>query len=108
MTTWTILTTAALVLSLTACGHTRIEEDDPGWDCHTMGNHVCGPATTGDVIVGHSRHDLYDSMVTRQHLTVLDPVNVVPDSRQGCWVEDNGYGPERICGLLADSPAESA
>lgn len=18
-------------------------EDDPCWDCHTMGNHVCGP-----------------------------------------------------------------
>lgn len=22
----------------------RIEEDQPGWDCHTMGNKVCGPA----------------------------------------------------------------
>lgn len=20
-----------------------IEEDDPGWDCHTMGNMICGP-----------------------------------------------------------------
>lgn len=18
-------------------------EDDPSWDCHTMGNHICGP-----------------------------------------------------------------
>jgi hypothetical protein len=48
MTTRTILTTAALALSLslTACGHTRIEEDQPGWDCHTMGNHVCGDNAT--------------------------------------------------------------
>lgn len=22
---------------------TRIEEDDPNWDCHTMGNLRCGP-----------------------------------------------------------------
>lgn len=20
-----------------------LQEDDPGWDCHTMGNRVCGP-----------------------------------------------------------------
>ena len=20
----------------------HLQEDDPGWDCHTMGNHVCG------------------------------------------------------------------
>ena len=27
-----------------------IEEDEPGWDCETMGNGVCGPAAdTGDV-----------------------------------------------------------
>lgn len=22
---------------------TRITEDDPRWDCHTMGNKICGP-----------------------------------------------------------------
>lgn len=21
-------------------------EDEPCWDCHTMGNHLCGPTTT--------------------------------------------------------------
>lgn len=21
----------------------KIQEDDPGWDCHTMGNRICGP-----------------------------------------------------------------
>lgn len=20
----------------------ELQEDDPGWNCHTMGNHVCG------------------------------------------------------------------
>ena len=20
-----------------------LQEDDPGWDCHTMGNRICGP-----------------------------------------------------------------
>jgi hypothetical protein len=23
---------------------THIQEDDPGWDCVTMGNHLCGPS----------------------------------------------------------------
>ena len=39
----------ALTLILTGCGAggspkeaDRIEEDDPRWDCHAMGNHVCG------------------------------------------------------------------
>lgn len=22
---------------------TQLQEDDPGWDCRTMGNRVCGP-----------------------------------------------------------------
>jgi hypothetical protein len=25
----------------------RIEEDDPRWDCHTMGNRICGDGDTG-------------------------------------------------------------
>lgn len=24
-------------------GYERIEEDDPRWDCRTMGNRICGP-----------------------------------------------------------------
>lgn len=28
---------------LTIPQDTRIEEDSPAWDCHTMGNKVCGP-----------------------------------------------------------------
>lgn len=26
-------------------GSLNINEDDPGWDCRTMGNHVCGTGT---------------------------------------------------------------
>ncbi|MEU5748156.1 hypothetical protein ABZ804_21790 [Streptomyces sp. NPDC047726] len=26
----------------------RVEEDESGWDCHTMGNRVCGPDTPGE------------------------------------------------------------
>lgn len=26
----------------------QIEEDEPGWDCHTMGNHICGPTELQD------------------------------------------------------------
>lgn len=26
-----------------------ITEDSPGWDCHTMGNRVCGSATRAEV-----------------------------------------------------------
>jgi len=22
---------------------TNVQEDEPGWDCHTMGNKICGP-----------------------------------------------------------------
>jgi len=30
----------------------RVEEDDPRWDCRTMGNRVCGaPAPIADAVV---------------------------------------------------------
>ncbi|RIR62901.1 hypothetical protein D2E33_04255 [Mycobacteroides abscessus] len=25
----------------------QIEEDEPGWDCATMGNRICGPGADG-------------------------------------------------------------
>ena len=28
---------------LSECKHHAIEEDDPAWDCKTMGNGICGP-----------------------------------------------------------------
>lgn len=33
-----------LMLLVVAATHTtpRIEEDSPAWNCHTMGNHICG------------------------------------------------------------------
>lgn len=27
--------------------HSVIHEDDPGWDCATMGNKICGPPLQG-------------------------------------------------------------
>ena len=48
----------ALALILAGCGAgespkqaDRIEEDDPRWDCHTMGNHVCGEDLPQGVVV---------------------------------------------------------
>lgn len=38
-----VLFAALVTLSLIPTHHTRIEEDSPLWNCHTMGNHVCGP-----------------------------------------------------------------
>jgi hypothetical protein len=29
---------------------TTCQEDDPCWDCHTMGNHICGDPTTPVVV----------------------------------------------------------
>lgn len=34
----------ALVGWWTHPGPPRCEEDMPCWNCHTMGNHVCGPS----------------------------------------------------------------
>lgn len=31
-----------------SAGH--IEEDEPGWDCRTMGNKICGPSAAEPVI----------------------------------------------------------
>jgi hypothetical protein len=45
-----VIVLAALVIVLTVCytvgqdnKRVRLQEDDPGWNCHTMGNKVCGP-----------------------------------------------------------------
>jgi hypothetical protein len=35
----------------------RIAEDDPGWDCQTMGNRICGRNQSY-----RSRFDLYDEL----------------------------------------------
>lgn len=57
-------------------------------------------STGGDVLTGTSRHDLYDPMRTRQG-TSTDVLTLVPDSAMTCWVEDNGYGAEKLCGAKA-------
>lgn len=45
-----ILTIAAVLLGTTATASaaptapaTQVQEDDANWDCHTMGNRICGP-----------------------------------------------------------------
>lgn len=30
----------------------KLQEDDPGWNCATMGNHVCGPGNTEHLPAG--------------------------------------------------------
>lgn len=35
-----------VVLSRPSGAQRRIEEDEPGWDCRTMGNRICGPMPT--------------------------------------------------------------
>lgn len=46
------LALATVALSLAsfaapAAAPTRCTEDMPCWDCHTMGNQLCGPTTEG-------------------------------------------------------------
>lgn len=38
----TCLAGLLLVLSVTVAAQERITEDDPRWDCRTMGNKICG------------------------------------------------------------------
>jgi hypothetical protein len=44
-----VIATAALVPFASAATHPQVvaqlQEDDPGWDCNTMGNRVCGDPT---------------------------------------------------------------
>jgi hypothetical protein len=41
----------------TATSTRTLQEDDPGWDCHTMGNHVCGVSESF-----RSKFQLYDRL----------------------------------------------
>jgi hypothetical protein len=43
----TVAAVALVLVILTGCqptGTDRIEEDDPRWNCATMGNRECGPS----------------------------------------------------------------
>jgi len=85
----------ALLALTTACSSStpkpevHLEEDDPGWDCHTMGNRTCGenpPSTARKVPAGTI---CWNSAMT---LNCTFP--------PGCWEEDNPtqpYGKEVIC-----------
>jgi hypothetical protein len=38
---WSLVLVACVVLVALSAG-VRVEEDQPGWDCHMMGNYRCG------------------------------------------------------------------
>lgn len=65
-----------LALILAGCGASespkqadRIEEDEAGWDCHTMGNQVCGEdLPKGVVLVNPDECPLF-VRVCSKHLT---------------------------------------
>ncbi|WP_263729976.1 hypothetical protein [Cellulomonas sp. SG140] len=42
-TSWVLVVGVLVGLLAALTPSPRIEEDDPRWDCRTMGNHVCGP-----------------------------------------------------------------
>lgn len=54
-----VLASAAIALSVSPMAVTakaspagQIQEDDPGWDCRTMGDLVCGPTNSQGVTAG--------------------------------------------------------
>ncbi len=42
----------AIVLGVAAIAIAGPAEDEPGWDCRTQGNHICGPANTDGITPG--------------------------------------------------------
>ena len=61
----------------------HIEEDDPRWDCHTMGNHICGPTTT--VAMVHHAPRLPDTGGTVMPLAVAGLALVMIGHRIRRW-----------------------
>jgi hypothetical protein len=63
-----IVSAALLAATLAGCGP-AITEDDPRWDCRTMGNLICGPASVDHepgryadgVLVEHWHDGMYGS-----------------------------------------------
>lgn len=40
---WVVALALSAGIVTVGCGSADIAEDNPKWDCRTMGNHVCGP-----------------------------------------------------------------
>jgi hypothetical protein len=53
----TVSSIVSAVSDTNATSARSIQEDDPGWDCHTMGNRVCGVSESY-----RSRFELYDRL----------------------------------------------
>lgn len=64
---------------------TKITEDDPRWDCRTMGNHVCGPPKTVDI--AEAEHDAYAAMVD------MEPTCEAQGLAAQAWAEINSTQP---------------
>lgn len=43
---------AAMLLASPNAHAAPVQEDDPGWNCVTMGNRICGPSNTNGVVAG--------------------------------------------------------
>lgn len=43
----------AAIITITVPAHATITEDDPRWDCRTMGNLICGPTNAQGVPAGN-------------------------------------------------------
>lgn len=71
----TTITAAALIALAPLTGP---QEDDPGWDCRTMGDHVCGVGNSQGVAPG-----LYD-----QAGALVDPTVT------RCWLDAG----QSVCG----------
>jgi hypothetical protein len=54
-----------------------VNEDEPGWDCHTMGNHVCGPVA--DV----PWSEQYPDEATQDATPPADDTGLFPDPFDG-------------------------
>ena len=73
-------TLVAVVAAAILGAPAQMQEDDPGWDCATMGNHICGPVNDA----GAPAH---------LELTQLWPgVNSVDDLHAPVDHTGNGYG----------------
>jgi len=93
---------ALIITFVLACGftagynwpHRAIQEDDPEWDCRTMGNGICGePATEarprGVVhhVIEHKGH--FDAVLTRGEAVTISEFDSLEQLRT--WAQQQGY-----------------
>jgi hypothetical protein len=72
-----------------------VQEDDPGWDCETMGNRICGPDTPGPTTVPDCTFSSPEQAAPECGTTVL-PSTSVPGTDSCDWLVNPPSYPE--CG----------